>query len=300
VNGANELVNLYRYHPFGTDSLVSEQVPNPLRFQARELDRATDLYYFRARWYDADLARFISEDPIGLEGGINLYAFAGNNPVNLTDPWGLETCELLTFTASVGDITHTWYEWKCTGGGDGSNPNPSCRGGCHTYGPGGTPAGPGGGGGRGGGGGSRNGPTAAVPSSSSSSAQCIAGLGLNTASAATGVSQYTNIRGSGANLRWRGANNKWYSAAWGGNQWTGGRNAVVAAGRRAQVTGRAIGGAGIILSGGLAVASLARGDWAGGARYTVDAVMGSVGTFGGPVGLGVSLAYFGVTFYAGC
>lgn len=90
VNANSELVNLYRYHSFGRDSLVSEQVPNALRFQARELDRVTDLYYFRARWYDADMGRFLSEDPIGLEGGINLYAFAGNNPVNFTDPWGLD------------------------------------------------------------------------------------------------------------------------------------------------------------------------------------------------------------------
>jgi hypothetical protein len=46
------------------------------------------LYYHRARYYDPQARRFISEDPIGLDGGINLYAYVGNNPLNLTDPDG--------------------------------------------------------------------------------------------------------------------------------------------------------------------------------------------------------------------
>jgi len=46
-------------------------------------------YYMRARYYDPQVGRFISEDPIGFEGGdVNLYAYVGNNPVNLIDPNG--------------------------------------------------------------------------------------------------------------------------------------------------------------------------------------------------------------------
>jgi len=44
--------------------------------------------YYRARWYDADVGRFISRDPIGVEGGINLYSYSSSNPVVFVDPYG--------------------------------------------------------------------------------------------------------------------------------------------------------------------------------------------------------------------
>ncbi len=69
ISGGNALVNEYEYRPFGSLEWQSEATPNPLRFQARELDAASALYYVRNRWYDPELARFLSEDPIGLEGG---------------------------------------------------------------------------------------------------------------------------------------------------------------------------------------------------------------------------------------
>jgi RHS repeat-associated protein len=50
----------------------------------------TQLYYMRNRWYDPEARRFISEDPIGLSGGVNLYGFGGGDPVNFSDPFGLD------------------------------------------------------------------------------------------------------------------------------------------------------------------------------------------------------------------
>jgi uncharacterized protein RhaS with RHS repeats len=47
----------------------------------------------RARYYDANLGRFVSEDPIGHNGGLNLYAYVGGNPVMAVDPWGLAASE---------------------------------------------------------------------------------------------------------------------------------------------------------------------------------------------------------------
>jgi RHS repeat-associated protein len=45
--------------------------------------------YMRNRWYDPQTGRFLSQDPIGLAGGVNLYAYAGNNPASYSDPFGL-------------------------------------------------------------------------------------------------------------------------------------------------------------------------------------------------------------------
>ena len=59
-----------------------------LRFQGQYLDRETGLHYNTFRYYDADIGRFISPDPIGLNGGINLGAFAAN-PLMWIDPLGL-------------------------------------------------------------------------------------------------------------------------------------------------------------------------------------------------------------------
>ncbi len=61
------------------------------QFTGREFDGAAGLQYSRARWYDPNIGRFISEDPIGFGGGdINLYGYASNNPLNFSDPFGLD------------------------------------------------------------------------------------------------------------------------------------------------------------------------------------------------------------------
>ncbi|HEX7794241.1 MAG TPA: RHS repeat-associated core domain-containing protein [Vicinamibacterales bacterium] len=81
----------YAYKPFGAMERNDQTVTNSLRFQARPYDQETGLYYYRARYYDPTLARFISEDPIGLAGGVNPYVFVGNDPINDTDPTGLDS-----------------------------------------------------------------------------------------------------------------------------------------------------------------------------------------------------------------
>lgn len=85
----NAVVAQYGYSPFGQMETGSfDGVGNPLRFASREFDSETGLYYFRARYYDPPVGRFISEDPIGLNGGANLYSYAKNDPVNGSDPTG--------------------------------------------------------------------------------------------------------------------------------------------------------------------------------------------------------------------
>ncbi|WP_088500398.1 polymorphic toxin type 47 domain-containing protein [Pseudomonas helleri] len=71
-----------------TDSAIRENIRNPLRFQGQYFDTETGLHYNRYRYYDPQVGRFISKDPIGFAGGLNVYAYAPN-PVGWVDPFGL-------------------------------------------------------------------------------------------------------------------------------------------------------------------------------------------------------------------
>ena len=59
-----------------------------LRFQGQYFDEETGLHYNRFRYYDPDVGRFVSQDPIGLKGGVNLYQYSPN-PIVWVDPIGL-------------------------------------------------------------------------------------------------------------------------------------------------------------------------------------------------------------------
>ncbi len=69
------------------------RIRQPYAFTGREYDKETGLYYYRARYYDPEIGRFISKDPfpgfLSYPQTLNLYPYVGNNPVNRVDPWGL-------------------------------------------------------------------------------------------------------------------------------------------------------------------------------------------------------------------
>ncbi len=76
-------------------------------FTGREWDPESGLYYYRARYYDPRIGRFVSEDPVGFRAGPNFYTYVSSNPVNLADPSGLlEVCCRATKYKFLGDKCH--------------------------------------------------------------------------------------------------------------------------------------------------------------------------------------------------
>ncbi len=64
--------------------------PNRILFTGREYDKETGLYYYRARYYNPQIGRFLQTDPIGYTDGMNWYGYCRNNPVVFADPGGTE------------------------------------------------------------------------------------------------------------------------------------------------------------------------------------------------------------------
>jgi RHS repeat-associated protein len=89
TDSSGALPTQYTYEPFGNTTVSGSTNANPYQYTGREND-GTGLYYYRARYYHPQLQRFISEDPLRLGGGDpNFYAYAGNDPFNQKDPFGL-------------------------------------------------------------------------------------------------------------------------------------------------------------------------------------------------------------------
>jgi RHS repeat-associated protein len=88
ANGSGAIETAYRYEPYGATISDGVSSSNMYQFTGRENDGG--LYYYRNRYYSPALHRFIGQDPIGLAGGSNLYAYVRGNPIGFVDPFGLE------------------------------------------------------------------------------------------------------------------------------------------------------------------------------------------------------------------
>ncbi|MBI4683442.1 MAG: RHS repeat-associated core domain-containing protein, partial [Nitrospirae bacterium] len=90
IDGNQQVAASYRYDVFGMPLKKVATLDQPFRFSTKQYDERTGLSYYGYRFYNPSIGRWITRDPLGEAGGINLYGFVGNNPVNFVDPLGLE------------------------------------------------------------------------------------------------------------------------------------------------------------------------------------------------------------------
>jgi RHS repeat-associated protein len=90
VDANGNSVAHYEYGPFGGTITQSGSLAddNPFRFSSKYLDEDVELYYYGLRYYSPELGRWVNRDPIGENGGVNLYLFCFNNPQNSIDGLG--------------------------------------------------------------------------------------------------------------------------------------------------------------------------------------------------------------------
>jgi RHS repeat-associated protein len=98
----------YTYDSYGNCTDVGTGLPcsggEPFRYTGQRLDPETGLYYYRARYYSSRLGRFMQNDSIGYSAGMNLYAYVGDDPTDLSDPMGLDP---------AGEDDKLWNEHVC-------------------------------------------------------------------------------------------------------------------------------------------------------------------------------------------
>jgi len=103
LDSNGNIVEQDQYEAFGKNTASSL---TRYQFTGRELDSSSNLLYYRARWYDPGQGRFLSEDPIGFTGGIDLYSYVFDNPVSRVDPLGLAPCisKYIAGGAAIGGL----------------------------------------------------------------------------------------------------------------------------------------------------------------------------------------------------
>jgi RHS repeat-associated protein len=91
-NSAGTLPNTYTYDSYGKLTASTETTTNPFQYTGREFDPETGLRYYRMRYYDQSVGRFLNED--SARSGTNYYAYVSNSPTKWVDPSGLCKVEI--------------------------------------------------------------------------------------------------------------------------------------------------------------------------------------------------------------
>jgi RHS repeat-associated protein len=88
-NSNGDSCQSYEYSAYGQVAASDPNHPNPYMFTGRRFDIETGLYYYRARYYNPHIGRFMQADPVGYGAGMNWYLYCKNNPLAFVDPSGL-------------------------------------------------------------------------------------------------------------------------------------------------------------------------------------------------------------------
>jgi len=128
------------YEPFGKAAVKIGTVENNLRLPGQYFDRETGLHYNYFRDYDPSTGRYIESDPIGLDGGLNLYSYVGGNPISYVDPLGLDKTNWDNRNGGVlqGPTNGNWGgqcwsggQYSCGQSGVGRKPPTDSAGACY-------------------------------------------------------------------------------------------------------------------------------------------------------------------------
>ncbi len=112
TDAAGNVQESYAYDPYGKVVASAGSLANPFQFMGTlgVLADENGLNQMQARYYDPDARRFLTEDPLGLTAGLNLYAYAGGDPVNRVDPRGLDTIDTGIAATTLDEALQIWFE----------------------------------------------------------------------------------------------------------------------------------------------------------------------------------------------
>ena len=123
TNGSGDVVERYRYSAYGETTVLEadgvteldeSSVDNAYGFTGRRFDPETGFYYYRARYYAPERGRFVQRDPLGYADGMGVYVYVNGNPINMLDPFGLESITISSYpgggagSGSGGGWGHAW------------------------------------------------------------------------------------------------------------------------------------------------------------------------------------------------